>query len=222
MSSKKFNITPEEKRVIEKLDTPMKIQDFLDTLAINFEEKGETFMSPRRVLRTKKCHCIEAAFFATFCLWFHGEKPVVIDMKGAWGDWDHVIAIFKKGGGWGAISKTNHVVLRYREPVYNSIRELVMSYFHEYTDDRKIGIKTLRSYSKPINLKNFGKDWIVSEKNLWDLHDALNKEKHFQIMTKEQIQNLRKADKIEVAMGELTEWGNRGKKHKWQIKNIRT
>ena len=112
-------------------------------------------MSPRLVLRNNKCHCIEGAIFAALALRFHGYKPLVVDLTASKDDFDHVIAVFKKDGKWGAISKTNHAVLRYREPVYKSIREIVMSYFHEYANDD--GKRTLRSFSLPVNLSRFDK-----------------------------------------------------------------
>ena len=127
-----FGFNKKEVRVFRKLNSPKKIQDFLNKIPINFEEKGDTFISPRKILETNKCHCIEGALFAALALRFHGYKPLVVDLTSSNDDYDHVIAVFKKHGKWGAISKTNHGVLRYREPVYSNIRELVMSFFHEY------------------------------------------------------------------------------------------
>jgi hypothetical protein len=155
-------------------------------------------------MRERKAHCIEGAFLAAFCLKLQGKKPLVVDLKTTEDDFEHVIAVFKQNGKWGALSKTNHAVLRYREPVYRDIRELVMSYFHEYFDNK--GKKNLRSFSLPINLNKFGDDWITSEENLWEIHDALDKVKHFKILTRKQIRNLRKADKIEIKAGKIVEW----------------
>jgi len=201
---KMYNLTDEEQKILKKLNSEKKIQDFLNKLKINFEENGETCMSPRRVLIERKAHCIEAAFLAAFCLKLQGKKPLVVDLKTTRDDFEHVIAVFKQDGKWGAISKTNHAVLRYREPIYNSIRELVMSFFHEYFDNK--GRKTLISYSMPVNLDKFGNSWITSEENLWDVHDALDKVKHYKILTRKQARNLRKADKIEIEAGKIVEW----------------
>ena len=132
----------------------------------------------------------------------------LVDLKTTKEDFEHVLCVFKKSNKWGAISKTNHAVLRYREPVYNSIRELVMSYFHEYTD--KKGRKTLRSFSVPVSLKRFGWDWVIDEKNLWEIHDYLDKVKHFPILDRKQIAGLRKADKIEREAGNIIEWKKQG------------
>ena len=125
-----FDLTKEEELIFKRLSSTAKIQDYLNSLSCNFEKAGDTNLSPRRVMREGHAHCIEGAVFAAAVLWYHGQEPLVLDLKAARGDFDHVIAVFKKDGYFGAISKTNHAVLRYREPVYNTIRELLLSYFH--------------------------------------------------------------------------------------------
>src|SRR3989338_7819858 len=161
-----FNLTNEEVSVLKKLNTPHKIQDFLNNIPTNYEKKGETCLSPRSVLKLNTAHCMEGAMLAALALRVQGQKPLVVDLTASKEDLDHVITVFKKDGCWGAISKTNHAVLRYREPIYRSIRELVMSYVHEYVNDA--GKKTLRSYSLPVNLKKFDhKNWMTSEKDVW-------------------------------------------------------
>ena len=141
-----FGFDEEEINLLGSLDTPKKIQDFLESIPINMEEDGvDTCLSPQRVLREQRAHCIEGALFAAMALRIHGHRPLVVDMTAARFDSDHVITVFREEGFWGSISKTNHGVLRYREPVYKSIRELVMSYFHEYFDNYT-GRKSLRSY----------------------------------------------------------------------------
>src|SRR3989339_654603 len=107
-----FGLTVKELSLLAKLDSPAKIQDFLDGLKINFEENGETCMSPRRVLAAQKCHCMEGAMLAALALKLHGYKPLILHMKGTGNDWDHILAVFKEKGFWGAISKSNHPVLR--------------------------------------------------------------------------------------------------------------
>ena len=208
----KFNLSVKEEELIKKLDTPTKIQDFINAIPCNFEDdgNGETCLSPRKVLLNNKCHCIEGAFFAAACIWINKlGKPLIVDMVGEDGDWDHVIAVFKNNGKWGAISKTNHSVLRYREPVYASIRELVMSYFHEYTDDKGNGRKTLRKFSNPVDLRHFGKEWITSEEDLWHIHDFLEGVKHFNILNKKQIKDLRNQEQVEIDAGQMTQFKRR-------------
>jgi len=204
MSENRYGLTEEEVKVLKILNSPRKIQDFLNSLKINFEEKGDTCLSPRRVLREKQCHCIEGAMLAALALHFHNQKPLIVDLDTNRSDFAHVIAVFKENNKWGAISKTNHAVLRFREPVYNSIRELVMSYFHEYTNDS--GEKTLRSYSLPVNVLRFGTNWITSEEDVWEVPEYLVKVKHFKIIDNNQIPKLRRADDLEIQAGQLVEW----------------
>jgi len=208
-----FGFTKEEIEIIKKLNTPNKIQDFLNSLQINFEENGETCMSPRMVLKEKKAHCIEAAMFAAAVLRFHNYPPLILDFEATHGDEDHVIAIFKKNNHWGAISKTNHAILRYREPVYKTVRELAMSYFHEYYLFAN-GKKTLRKVSKPVNLRIFDKKgWMTSNDNVWYINDYLVNLKHKNILNRSQINNLRRVDPIEIQAGKIVEYNDpRGNK----------
>ena len=200
-----FNLNEKELKIFKSLNTPKKIQDFLNKIPINFEEKGDTSLSPRRVLKENKAHCMEGAMLAALALRINGEKPLVIDLTANAKDFDHVVCVFKRKGKWGAIGKTNHAVLRYREPIYRDIRELVMSFFHEYFDDN--GKKNLRSYSLPVDLSRFDSiNWMTSEKDVWEIPDYLAKVKHYPILTRSQIARLRKADKIEIEAGKLTEW----------------
>lgn len=200
-----FGLTKEKLGILKKLNTPKKIQDFLDTFKINFEEEEETCMSPRKVMQTGKCHCIEGAFLAALALRVNGFEPLVVDLRAVVDDFDHVICVFKKNGKYGCISKSNHAAHRYREPVYRDVRELVMSIFHEFID--KKGRKTLRSFSVPINMAKFDSlNWATSEKDLWEIAEALDDAKHFDILNRKQIADLRKADKIEIDVGNVTEY----------------
>jgi hypothetical protein len=204
---KDFGYTKEEKFIFKKLNTPAKIQDYLNSIPFNFEEFGDTFMSPRRVIQNKKAHCMEGAMFASATLEFHGYKPLVFDLRSVKKpyDFDHVLAVWKQDGFWGAISKTNHGVLRYREPIYKTLRELALSYFHEYFLDT--GEKTLREYSIPLNLNQFNKiNWRTADEELWDVPIALDKIKHYRILNKKQEKTLRKADKIEIEVGKIVEY----------------
>jgi len=200
-----FGFTKAELKLLQKLNTPAKIQDFLERLRANFEKNGETCRSPRMVLLKRSAHCLEAAIFAAACLRLMGHKPLILDLKAHRRDLDHVIAPFKINNRWGAISKSNHAVLRYREPIYQDIGELVMSYFHEYFLDT--GEKTLRGYSRPVDLSRFdNQDWMTSEKDVWYIEKYLQKIPHQPILTKTMIKNLRKADPIEIRAGKLTLW----------------
>ncbi|HVY67979.1 MAG TPA: hypothetical protein VHA30_03755 [Patescibacteria group bacterium] len=201
----KIRYEPEEIKLFKKLNSAAKIQDFLETLRANFEKRGETCMSPRRVVRTGMAHCMEGALLAAAVLEFHGHKPLVVDLRSAKPhDDDHVVAVFRQFGCWGAVSKTNHAVLRYREPVYKTLRELVMSYFHEYFLDN--GKKTLREYSLPFNVRRFDRlRWRTSERDLFEIPEALDAARHFPVASPAQMRNFRKADPIEIAAGKLVQ-----------------
>ena len=199
-----LSFSPKEISLLKKLDTPALTQDFLNSLEFNFEEQGETLKSPVLTLRQRKAHCLEGALLGAYILSLHGLTPYLIHLKAINSDYDHIITPFKQGGFWGALSKTNHAVLRYREPIYKNIRELVMSYFHEYFLNN--GQKTLRQHSELLNLNNFKKDWAIMEEDFWEVDQALDKIRHYDIVPKRAIGKLRKADKIEIKAGQITEY----------------
>lgn len=199
-------LTPAEQKLLQKLNTPQKIQTWLESVPFNTEKKGETLYSPHIVMKMKTAHCMEGALFAALALAYHGHKPLLLDLKvdTIRHDSDHVITLFQKDGHWGAISKTRHAVLRYRDPIYKSIRELVMSYFHEYFIGS--GKKTLRSYStKPFDLSKLGYDWVTSPDNLFDIASTLDSAPHTKILTPTQVRGLRNASRIEIKAGEIIE-----------------
>ena len=200
-----FGLTKEETAILKKLSTPAKIQDFLNAIPVNFEEGGDTYFSPRVVLRENKAHCLEGALLAAAALWLRGEEPLLLDLKTTDDDVDHVVALYQRGRHWGAISKTNHASLRFRDPIYRTIRELAASYFHEYFLNEN-GRKTLRSYSVPFRLKKFGNYWITAEEKLDDLVGSLDHSRHFPLFPKDNIKHFRPADAMERRAGELLEW----------------
>lgn len=197
-------LTQEELRTLSKLNTPIKIQNFLDTLPINYEKKTETYMSPRRVLREKKAMCIEGAMLACVALKLHKQKGYLLDLQSHNGD-DHVVALYRLNGFWGAISKTNHATLRFRDPVYKTVRELACSYFHEYFDV-KTGEKILRKFSKPFDLFALGTDWITREDEMFDIADKLDTSPHESFTSKKNLKYLRFADQMELKAGRIIEW----------------
>jgi len=199
-------LTKEEKGIFEKLNTPQKIQDFLETLPINFEEKGETLYSPRSVLKKKKAHCFEGALFAGAVLLYQHKATLLLDLQTTLNDEAHVVALFKQNRKWGAISKTNHASLRYRDPVYKTIRELAMSYFNEYFKDS--GQKTLRSYAT-LDLKKIKKNWVIDENNLWYVDKMFDTQKHTALITNRDVRNLRKVGKLERKTGKFVDWKKR-------------
>jgi hypothetical protein len=196
-------------KALKRLSSPRKVQDFLDRIPINTEPDGETCSSALYTLKRNTAHCLEGAFVAAIALWMQGQRPLIMDLKTTDDDVDHIVTLFKQDGFWGAITKTNHAVLRYREPIYRNPRELAASYFHEYFLPN--GKKTLRSYSAPFNLAAHSTDWITSDENLWALERAIDRSPHRALLTKRQIAGLRRADAIEIEAGELKEW-RRGKR----------
>lgn len=204
-------LTPAELRVFERLKTPESVQDWLDGLSVNFENGGETYFSPRRVIRAKTAHCFEGALLAAAVLAYHGAKPLLMDFQTARDDEDHVVALFKKNDRWGAISKTNHAVLRYRDPVYESPRELAMSYFHEYFTPR--GQKSLKAYSAPFDLSRFTlADWLIAEDDLHWLVGEIDHSRHFPTVSHNILTRLRKANRVEIEASFHHEWKAQGRR----------
>ena len=205
-------LSPAERRVFQKLKTPVDVQNYLDRLPINFELAGETIYSPRRVLRHNSAHCVEGALFAAASLAYLGRTPWLLDIQTVECDDDHVLALFKEDGLWGAISKTNHTILRWRDPVYKTVRELAMSYFHEYIVVD--GEKTMRAYSKPFDLSRYAPHWVTSEEDLVQLIIDLDDSPHSPIAPRRAMRRLRNAQPIETKVLNITEWLPSGKKTK--------
>jgi hypothetical protein len=200
---KDLGLSKGEFAVLRRLSTPRRIQDFLNEMSPNFEIDGQTCLSVREVLRQRRAHCIEGAMLAACALWVHGEPPLLLDLR-AERDYDHVVALFRRGRCWGAISKTNPALLRWRDPVYRSLRELAMSYLHEYANKRSQ--KTLRSYAGPFDLRRLDPGlWITNGKNCWDVGATLDDLRHRPLLTKRQARTLRLRDTVERKAGALTE-----------------
>ena len=161
-----------EWKALRRLSTPDKIQRFLDCdVAYNKEPNGPTIRSPRRVLRDRTAHCLEGALFGAAALRAHGFPPLLLDLEAVRDD-DHVLAIFRQNGHWGAVAKSNYAGLRFREPVYRTLRELAMSYFEHYYNLK--AERTLRAYSRPVNLRRFDPiAWMTTEEDLWAISDYL-------------------------------------------------
>ncbi len=171
---------PLELRRLRALKSPWGIQRALDAMPYHM---AETAWSPRRVLRHGTAHCLEGAIFAAAALRVLGFPPLLLDLE-AVQDMDHVLAVFRLGEGWGAIAKSNHSGLRYREPVYRNVRELAMSYFEGYINLRRE--RTLRAYSRPVNLAAFDRrrpGWMLSEADLWWIPEHLVEVPHVRLLT---------------------------------------
>jgi len=180
-----LGLTKGEFAVLRRLDSPVKIQKFLnDRITQNHELNGDTALSVRSVLEKRHAHCIEGAMLAACALWIHGEPPLLLYLS-AVRDFDHAITLFRRNGCWGAISKTNHAPLRFRDPVYRTLRELAMSYFHEYTNRR--GQKTLRSYSRSFDLRRIDpKQWVTNPKHCWGVVEQILETRHYPLISRHQ------------------------------------
>jgi len=180
--------------VLRRLDTPRKIQAFLYALRQNFEPNGDSCRPVRVVLRERSAHCIEAAMLAAAALWVHGEPPLLLDLRAEQDhDVDHVVALYRRNGCWGTLAKANGPMLRERDPVYRSLRELAMSYFHEYANKR--GRRTLREYSRPYDLRGMDPAvWVSGEQDVWDLVERLDAQPHTRILNARQVKTLSRPD----------------------------
>jgi len=188
-----------ERAEFRRLSNPEKIQRFLDELPYNKEPDGATCRSPRRVLRDHTGHCMEGALFGAAALRMIGHPPLLLDLEAVRDD-DHVLAIFRQRGHWGAIAKSNYSGLRYREPVYRTLRELTMSYFEHYYNPRKE--KTLRNYSRPVNLRRFDSaGWMTAEEDVWAVPEYLCTVVHTPLLPKPLIPRLGRVDDRLFAAG---------------------
>lgn len=190
--------TKDEAAILNGMNDPWLIQEFLDKIDYN---PSYECRSPRHVLRKRSAHCFEGALFAAAVLQFHGHRPLLVDMR-AWNDDDHVIAVFRSGRFWGAVAKSNFTTLRYREPVYRSVRELVMSYFDFYFNLN--GDKSLREYSVPLNLEIFDAEgWQTTDDDLEFIGDRLNTIRHYPVAPAASLASLKRASDIMMRAGML-------------------
>ncbi|MFW3145629.1 MAG: hypothetical protein ACMUIE_02315 [Thermoplasmatota archaeon] len=177
--------TEEELSFLRKLDSPIKVQMFLSSIEYDSDTESR---SPRYVMKERKAHCFEGALFTAACLRMLGHRPLLVDLR-AVNDDDHVIAVYKVEGRWGAVAKSNFTTLRFREPVYGSLRELAMSYFDLYYNT--IGQKTLREYSLPLDLSRFDDmEWMTSGEDLEYIGDELDRRKHFPLLSESMVKRL--------------------------------
>jgi hypothetical protein len=200
-----------ERKLLRRLTTPEKIQRFLDDeIGYNKEPAGPTCRSPRRVLRDRLAHCMEGALFGAAALGLLDFPPLLLDLEAVRDD-DHVLAIFRSKGHWGAIAKSNYSGLRFREPVYRNLRELVMSYFEHYYNPA--GEKTLRCYSRPVNLARFnGINWITAEEDVWAIPERLVEISHTCILRPGMDRKLNRMDARLYAAGRVGAAEKAGKK----------
>ncbi|TXT36459.1 MAG: hypothetical protein FD138_981 [Planctomycetota bacterium] len=172
-------LSPEELGLLKSLNRPEKIQAFLDN-EVHYNPET-TCRSPRRVIRDRAAHCAEGAFFAAAAMDANGIPPLIIDLEAIRDD-DHLLAVFREHDCWGAVAKSNYAGLRFREPVYRTLRELVMSYYEHYFNTA--GEKTLRTFSRPVNLHRFDSlNWMTTEDDVWEICEYLCTIPHTRVLT---------------------------------------
>lgn len=190
--------TPQEQQFFRQLNSPFLIQTYLDRLPYSDDS---FYRSPRRVMQDGKAHCFDGALFAACALQFIGHPPLIVNIL-ADNDDDHLLAIYKIRGYWGAVAKSNFVGLRFREPVYRNLHELVLSYFESYYNLEKE--KSMRGYTVPLDLSRFHHlQWMTSDENLEQISEALDKIRHISILTPAMIKNLNPVDERSYQAGML-------------------
>jgi len=198
-NSFEMQLNSSEKRLLDGLDTPARIQAFLNTIPYSDDD---FYRSPLRVLRDRKGHCFDGALFAAMALRRTGQPPLILELIPNARDDDHIIALFKQYDCWGAIAQSNFTGIRFREPVYRSLRELVMSYFEDYFNS--IGEKTLLGYRGPINLISFDAlDWMGSDAGLETLSKAMDRYKVHPVINEEMAAGLSLVDVRSLRAGLL-------------------
>jgi hypothetical protein len=167
-------LSAEDLRLLRSLKRPAQIQKFVDALPYQY---ANTALSPQRALRERKGHCLEGAMLAAAALRVNGRPPLLMDLESVRDD-DHVVAVYRENGLWGSIAKSNFAGIRFRAPVYRTVRELALSYFEFYYNLR--GERTLRSYSRPVNLARLdSQNWMTSEEDVWCVPELLIATRHY-------------------------------------------
>ena len=201
LSRESFGLSARDARTLRALKTPARIQKFIDELPYDY---ADTARSPQRALRERRGHCLEGALLAAAALRLQGHRPLLMDLEAVRDD-DHVIALYRERGLWGGVAKSNYAGLRFRAPVYRTLRELAMSYFHEYTNRRHQ--KTLREYSVPFDLRRIDPGvWVTGRKNAWEVAEHLDALRHFKLVNGRQEKALLRRDPFEQRVGGLLQY----------------
>jgi hypothetical protein len=196
-----FGLTRSEVGLLRRLSTPDKVQRYLDDLTYNVEKDGDTVRSPRRVIRDRTAHCAEGAFFAAAAFRLSGRPPLLVDLE-ADNDDDHVLAVYRDRGLWGSVATSKFSGLRFRAPVYRTVRELVMSYFEDYFNWD--GDRTLRAYSRPLSLARFDRiNWMTAEDDLWPVVEWLTVAHHAPLFPRTAAGRLPRVDRRSYRAGVL-------------------
>lgn len=197
MTDHDFGLSRRDAAFLRRLRPAWRLQRFLDDL--DYDVPGEGCRSPRRVLRERKVQCMDGAIFAAAALRLQGQPPLLVDLEAVF-DSDHVVAVFREDGHWGAVARSNFSGLRYREPIHRTVRELVLSYFEAYFNYRRE--KTLRRYSQPVDLARFDpRGWMTAEEDLWYIPEHLVGVRHYRLLTPAMERRLGTVDRRMFAAG---------------------
>ncbi len=192
------SLSAEHEALLATLASPFEVQRFLDSVPYSGDP---IYRCPRRVLEDRKAHCFDGAVFAAAALRRLGFPPLLLDQRAVRDD-DHVLALFRQNGRWGAIAKSNFSGLRFREPVYRSLRELVMSYFEAYFNID--GEKTLRAYSLPLRLERFDRQgWETDDRAMEVIAERLDRAHHIELLSAEMERTLSPVDRRSLDAGLL-------------------
>jgi hypothetical protein len=182
--------TKNERRMLGRLTTPFRLQSFLDELPYRSEE---IYRSPLRVLRDRRGHCFDGAVLAAAALWRMGYPPFILELLPNKRDDDHLLAVYRLEGCWGAVAHSNFTGLRYREPVFRTLRELVMSYFEEFYNLHRE--KTLRGFTSPVNLTAFDSHlWMTRDATMGEVAKRLDRVPHRRLLTPKMVRRLAHVD----------------------------
>jgi hypothetical protein len=196
-----YGLARAETGLLRRLSTPEKVQRYLDGLVYNVEPHGDTVRSPRRVMRDRTAHCAEGAFLAAAAFRVNGRPPLLVDLESE-NDDDHVLAVYRDRGLWGSVATSKFSGLRFRAPVYRTIRELVMSYFEDYFNWD--GDRSLRAYSRPLSLARFdGIGWMTAEEDLWPVIEWLTVAHHTPLLGRGVAKRLPRVDRRSFQAGIL-------------------
>jgi len=192
-------LTPKQRRLVNSLTSPARIQAYLDETPYSAEER---YRCPLSVLRDRKAHCFDGAVFAAAMLRRLGHRPLIVDLLPNDRDDDHMLALFKVDGRLGAVAKSNFSGLRYREPIFRSLRELVLSYFEDYFN--AAGEKTLRAYTISLNLARFERqDWLARDETMDAIAEALDTIRKVPVLTPRMVRRLLPVDPLALKAGLL-------------------
>ena len=191
-----FGLSPQSFRMLRALKTPARIQRFIDAIEYQY---ADTAWSPQKVLRERKGHCLEGAMLAAAALRVNGYPPLVMDLEAVHDD-DHVVAVYRRRGFWGGIAKSNFAGLRFRAPIYRTLRELALSYFEHYYNLR--GERTLRAYSRPVNLARLdSRYWMTAEEDVWCVPELLIAARHYPLLPHKVARELPRLDRRSFQAG---------------------